>query len=1118
MKNKTFVTSIFFILYSLIGFSQTIDSNYFDLEHALKHIRAITNDSSKIDSLLRVARAENEAHNIIVPPVLNTFGNNQRPGDHGVFSCDSDNWDFNNGTTSGWTTTGNVYMQNSGSDPYGGYPWVYPGGGSHSVKISGDQNSQKNGSISRAISVPAVGTTYFTFHFAMSIFNYPHPASQAAKFRVEFFDASNNLIPCPNFVCYYSSDQGAQGANNFQSTPNSASTYNPSANGDSPGSYGVTYTPWNDVTLDLSGYAGQTITARFRVDWCGPGPDWCYALLDVDCPTNNNEPFEICTDLTNPYNLCAEPNMASYEWKDINDNVIGNQECIDITQAGTYFCDVLPANVSCSAGSIITYEYVILEQPKVDFDLLSDCFKTDLTIDNNSICPSQTSCTYTWDFGNGETASGFEPSYTYPFNGVYDVQLSVETDQGCIAEMTKNIDINYPIADFSLNDACQDVSIAMTDLSVPYGTSVLDTWEWSFGDGTSSTVTSPQHTYTTPGTKTVTLIVVSDDNCSDTISKDVEIFDLPVTNFIANDTCFGDLTTFTNNTTIANGNITDWAWDFGDGNTITTETATHTYAANGSYTVSLTATSNNNCITTVTKPVLVFSEPTANYSFVDDCLYEEVNFIDNSTINSGVISTWQWDLGDGNASSVSNPNYTYSAEGTYTTTLIITSDNGCDDTLSQQIIRYPIPNVNFSSAPECLYTPLTFTNNSTINAPGNITSWIWNFGDGSALISDENPTHIFPSEGEYDITLIANSNNGCVATFNKSETVYPVPTAAFASTTICENTPPTQFTNLSTISTGSIVNYDWNFGTSSSNLPNPNNSFPQFGVYNTEFTVTSNFGCTNTIVNPVTVLEKPSVDFVSDVLEGCNPVCVNLTDLTTTSTSSTVSWLWSFGNGLTSNSQNPSTCFTNSSNENDLTFSIELTTKNNLGCSNTSLKSDYITVYHNPVSLFETLPPETDMYIPTIDFVNTSIGADEYEWDLGDGTSSYLFELDHNYQDTGKYFVTLIANTINNCSDTIELPIRINPVTNIYVPNTFTPNGDGNNDVFNIVGYNLKAAEISIFDKWGTLIYYTDDINRGWDGDYKGQPAKTDTYIWKFTISDGFGETHEYKGHVLLMR
>ncbi len=205
------------------------------------------------------------------------------------FNCATDNWGFEDGTLNGWTIVGSgtdVTVTTGGVDVYGGYPQVYPGGGNFSIKIEDDLTPGSAG-VRRNINVPPLGTTYFSFHFAMSIFNYPHSSSEAAKFYVRLYDANGNLLSCPYYEAFYSTDQGAVGVSTFQTTPYRANYYNPNQNGD--GNYYVTYTDWVDVMLDLTAYAGQTLTIEFFVEWCVYNADWAYAYVDVDCPINSTD-------------------------------------------------------------------------------------------------------------------------------------------------------------------------------------------------------------------------------------------------------------------------------------------------------------------------------------------------------------------------------------------------------------------------------------------------------------------------------------------------------------------------------------------------------------------------------------------------------------------------------------------------------------------------------------------------------------------------------------------------------------------------------------------------------------------------------------------------------------
>ena len=268
-------------------------------------------DSSQVNFYLKLAKRRyiNRKYNlgIYAPP--------KKLSSSSPIDCAVDNWGFEDGTLGGWNQQGAVEIVNNGVDPYGGFPWVYPNGGNFSAKVSSDLDCCTDGRIDKIVNVPANGSTLMSFHFAMSIFNYPHVASDAAKLWVEFYDGVGNILSCPQYECYYSTDNGAVGVNNLQETTHPASHYNPNANGDSPGSYRVTYADWNTVTLDLTAYQGQQLTAVFRVEWCGPGPDWAYVLLDLDCPINTFEGTNICLDESSlDTTLCGPENMSSYTW------------------------------------------------------------------------------------------------------------------------------------------------------------------------------------------------------------------------------------------------------------------------------------------------------------------------------------------------------------------------------------------------------------------------------------------------------------------------------------------------------------------------------------------------------------------------------------------------------------------------------------------------------------------------------------------------------------------------------------------------------------------------------------------------------------------------------------
>ncbi len=566
--------------------------------------------------------------------------------------------------------------------------------------------------------------------------------------------------------------------------------------------------------------------------------------------------------------------------------------------------------------------------------------------------------------------------------------------------------------------------------------------------------------------------------------------------------------------------ISNYSWDFGDGNTSTAPTPNYVYPNSGTYTIKLVTESNKGCKDSTTNQVNVYPKPTAEFSVPDDCQNVDAQFSDLSSVSSGSITNWDWNFGDNNFDTLQNPTHLYATDGLFSPILIVTTDNGCKDTITHTTTRYPVPNANFTYNPECLYDSLSFTDASTINAPATITNWVWNFGDGSALASEQNPKHQYNLSGTYNVTLIVSTNNGCIDDVSFPVIAYPIPEVNFTYTSVCENTPPTYFIDMSSVSNGNITAWQWDFDDgNTANTQMPSNAYTTDGIYNVELIVTSNHNCKDTTELPVTVLAKPTADFSEDKTEGCSPVCVNFQDNSLTNASSIDYWFWSYGNGDAGFDQNPSVCYENTSYTNDAVYSVTLIVKNDLGCYDTLTKTDLITSYHNPISDFVVTPDEANMYEGEITSTNNSIGADDYFWDFDNDTTSTLFEPVIHYTDTGVYNVMLVANTIHNCSDTSFQNVKIIPVISIFIPNAFTPDGDGNNDGFIFKGYGIDLAttKFYIFDRWGALIYYTEN-NTPWDGTYKGQKAVQDTYIYKLFCEDDFGKPHKFIGHVNLLR
>jgi len=283
---------------------------------------------------------------------------------------------------------------------------------------------------------------------------------------------------------------------------------------------------------------------------------------------------------------------------------------------------------------------------------------------------------WSWDFGDGGSSTSQNPSYTYTAAGTYNVSLTVSNDYGDDTE-TKTDYISVgdpPVAEFSASETEVIVgeSIQFTDQSSNNPTG----WNWDFGDGGSSTSQNPSYTYSTVGTYNVSLSVTNDygDN-TETKTGYITVGSPPDAEFTASETtvAVGESIQFTDQST---NNPASWNWDFGDGESSTSQNPTHIYSNAGTYDVSLTVTNSyGNNTETKTDYITVGDPPAAAFTASKTLatVGESIQFTDQSSNNP---ESWSWDFGDGNTSTEQSPSHNYSTEGTYTVSLTVTNTYG----------------------------------------------------------------------------------------------------------------------------------------------------------------------------------------------------------------------------------------------------------------------------------------------------------------------------------------------------------------------------------------------------------------------------------------------------------
>jgi len=328
-----------------------------------------------------------------------------------------------------------------------------------------------------------------------------------------------------------------------------------------------------------------------------------------------------------------------------------------------------------------------------------------------------------------------------------------------------------PHAAFTVNNACLGQSVNFTDHSTT-NVGNINVWHWSFGTGDTSSIQNPTHTYTTSGTHTVQLLVSVGNNCKDSVTKTVDINPVPISSFTLSANCMSDSAVFTNTSTISQGAIATWLWNFGDGHNASTQNPHHLYDSIApSFTVSLTAISDSGCSASITHTLTLHPSPSAGFAAQSNCLTLTVNFKDTSkVILPDTISLYNWSFGDGGTSAVANPSYTYSTTGSYTVLLQVQTNNGCKDTATKvvttgnPVVAQYIPDGGSYN----VHQDIDFTNQST-----GASIYLWNFGDNSTTSTLPNPTHGFNLAGTYTVALIVTNSMGCSDTVKHEFTVNP---------------------------------------------------------------------------------------------------------------------------------------------------------------------------------------------------------------------------------------------------------------------------------------------------------------------------------------------------------
>lgn len=852
------------------------------------------------------------------------------------------------------------------------------------------------------------------------------------------------------------------------------------------GFYVINFTTYAGFTASTGGandkHSIRNVTIRTEM----AQPD---AYAGANAYTCSNQPIQIGAP--------AQPNYQ-YQWQPVtglNNPNIGNPT-LTLSNPGPNPLTVMYKVGANIIGSPMCVKYdsvyvTIYPIPIATFSTNAPqyCVNQTATITYTGL--SAPGATYNWNFGGGTVISGSGQGpyqVSWATAGTKNISLTV-TENNCTSQpFTLQIPVyDYPTSTFTINPAaqCQNAPVTITYTGTATGSA---TYNWNFGGGTVNSG-SGQGPYAVQwpnaGNPAVTLTVTENGCASTQTQNNVTVYAIPTASFtLPTQVCINApaVELYTGTGTPA----ATYNWNFDTGVAVPTGGNNNndiTWATSGIMNVSLTVTENGCTSPIVTHAITVYDLPTSTFTLtpgVCAAANAQIDYTGTGTANG----TYAWNFGGGTAiASGGNEDYDISwpNAGNYNVTLTVT-ENGCVSTQTQQAVTvYPIPTSSFT-----VTSPLCDGSASSIAYTGSGTGagvYNWNFDGGNPVQGvGENYTVTWPTTGNKNITLTV-TENGCSSTQTLQQVIiFPIPPSNFSTTPAVCLLDASAIGITDPFSAG--ANYQWNFDGGNA-VANGNQTYdvtwPVPGVYTITLTVSEN-GCTSTSTTQnVTVNYQPTATFTSSTY-----ICVG-EDMVATYTgnglpSANYTWDVDGTTNVTGTGQGPVTANW----ANDGLYSITLTVTEN-GC--TAVEKHDVQVEPLPVS---SLLPSYNLCIG--EDVSLDPGSfNSYLWSTGSVDRKLEVGL------AGTYSVTFTDG--NGCVNTATTNVVDTVCLALFIPNAFTPNGDNDNEVFKPVISHPLTYSLTIFDRWGNLIFKSADPDAEWDGTHKGVLCVPDVYIYQVEYS-----------------
>ncbi len=805
-------------------------------------------------------------------------------------------------------------------------------------------------------------------------------------------------------------------------------------------------------------------------------------------------------------------NLASWKWNygngqsQIFNTPPAGPLSYSYSDTGTFYPSLLITDQIGCIDSIRASDPIFVTKPKAGFINSNSNICANSNVQFSSVAKG-TGLSHLWQFGDNSTSTAPNENKIYPVTGNYTVKLIVTDINGCKDSLERPdlVRVQNVQAAFEMSDSvtsCAPIDIYFTNTSL---FSISQTWD--FGDGTSSTLANPTHLYSQPGNYTVRLIARRTGDCISETTKQVRIF--PSNSSLSVTSALIGCQPYTVQLKASTAGPVRYAWDFNDGTTVLSRDSiiNHIYTETGSYLPVVRMRDSTGCILTARAPDSIRIVG-SDIDFSSDrsllCGTEPIQFRNTTRTPSG--TQFKWQFGDGASSNSFSPSHQYTANGLYTITLTSISAFGCKDTLIRtdfvKVVTQPDIGINGSSG--LCGSSLVTLSGRIIRSDSLPLTWDWNFDNGSVAGGQNPPQQLFSLPRTYQVRASVTNANGCTDTSYFPLTIHPIPVVdVIPDTVVCKGSSIV-------LRTTGAQTYVWQpaQNLSCSTCSNP----VATANANTKYFVTgtSSDGCNHTDSIQL-IVQQP---FRIQTRRYDDTICVGETiEFNVTGADR---YEWTPTDGLS----NPQS--------NQPRANPEQTTRYRIigkDIHNCFADTAYLPVMVYPYPLINagddrTVNPGTSFQLSTL----FSSDVNQWTWTPADDLSCNRCPAPVVTPSFNRTYRITVANP-GGCSASDEVEIRLScDNSNLNLPNAFTPNNDGLNDVLYPKSNGIYSIQsFVIYNRNGEVVFRNGNFmpnvrSAGWNGMFKGMPAAAGTYVYEIVCICNNNNMLRFNGNITLIR